>query len=204
MVQETATTGTQACTNCGFKNRHGVIFCERCGNPVGLNLGNMRTTLAIPDELKDRLQSLTDRITDESEHSTLHITKPTTDRQRGTSVFASGMLLRLDIGRVPEPVFQKIVEGETIILGRDAPDTDFLPTVNLMPFGGFKLGISRRHAALHLAGKCLTVTDQDSSNGTYLNGAKLSPYEPHQLRDGDRLQLANLVMRVYFQQESQD
>jgi pSer/pThr/pTyr-binding forkhead associated (FHA) protein len=61
------------------------------------------------------------------------------------------------------------------------------------------MGISRRHAALMLNGKRLTVMDLRSSNGTYINDALLDPMEAHQLRDGDMLRMGQLEMRVSFQ-----
>jgi two-component system, NtrC family, sensor kinase len=52
--------------------------------------------------------------------------------------------------------------------------------------------VSRRHVELHYDGTFCTVTDLGSSNGTYINGKRLT--EPCQLNTGDKLQVGGTVM----------
>jgi len=59
---------------------------------------------------------------------------------------------------------------------------------------GFYLSVS---AALGM--RRLSIIDLDSSNGTFLNEDTLEPHEPYQLRDGDDLQMGNLLMHITFQ-----
>jgi pSer/pThr/pTyr-binding forkhead associated (FHA) protein len=54
--------------------------------------------------------------------------------------------------------------------------------------------ISRRHAALRLEGETAVVTDLDSSNGTFVNGARID--DPTRLREGDSLQMGATVLEV--------
>ena len=42
------------------------------------------------------------------------------------------------------------------------------------------------------------ILDRGSANGTYLNGERLTPNEPHVLRDGDEIRLGKLVAHIYF------
>ena len=49
----------------------------------------------------------------------------------------------------------------------------------------------RRDGALH-------IVDNDSANGTYLNGQRLVARQPRILRDGDDIRLGHLVVRVTF------
>jgi len=53
--------------------------------------------------------------------------------------------------------------------------------------------VSRRHAQLRLTGDNYTVTDLKSSNGTFVNGKRLT--EPVVLTHNDMLQLGEAVLR---------
>ena len=56
-------------------------------------------------------------------------------------------------------------------------------------------GISRRHATIELSEGSYIVNDLQSTNGTIVNGRTVSS---HNLEDGDRLQLGDLVLRFSF------
>lgn len=51
--------------------------------------------------------------------------------------------------------------------------------------------ISRDHAVITYECGVYYIEDQGSTNGTFVNGSRLSPYEPIQIRDGDIVELAN-------------
>ena len=42
------------------------------------------------------------------------------------------------------------------------------------------------------------IMDRSSANGTYVNGERLIPNDPHVLRDGDEIRLGKLVAHIYF------
>lgn len=52
------------------------------------------------------------------------------------------------------------------------------------------LGVSRVHVCLDVVDGRVMVTDQNSANGTWINGARLNPGEQRPLEDGDTLCLA--------------
>lgn len=60
----------------------------------------------------------------------------------------------------------------------------------------FNRMISRIHCCVDREGDRFTVTDLGSTNGTFLNGDKLQPNHPKQLKDGDMLRLANSIFQV--------
>ena len=59
--------------------------------------------------------------------------------------------------------------------------------------------ISRFHAKLHVEGSTLTVTDMGSTNGTFVNGARLSKGEAQPLQSGDQIQFGNrkFVLKIF-------
>ncbi len=72
------------------------------------------------------------------------------------------------------------------------------PDVDLTPYGGREMGVSRRHASLRVDGKQLLLMDLHSANGTKLNGELVPPQEPVRLLDGDEIRLGKLAMHIYF------
>jgi hypothetical protein len=76
-----------------------------------------------------------------------------------------------------------ISEGETIV-GRDAG-------LGLSLTG--ESSISRKHASIVKTGENVMVTDLGSTNGTFVNGAKLSA--PTTLRSGDSVQFGAVIFQ---------
>jgi hypothetical protein len=83
-----------------------------------------------------------------------------------------------------------------IRLGRVDPKEGVYPEVDLTD--AKKDGVSREHACIFRRGHAVEVEDLGSTNGTLLNGSRLSPYQPASLNDGDQLQLGNLLVEVSF------
>jgi EAL domain-containing protein (putative c-di-GMP-specific phosphodiesterase class I) len=76
------------------------------------------------------------------------------------------------------------IEGEPFAIGR-------MESCNLRLNGG---GVSRRHAEIHRNGKGWCVTDCDSTNGTYLNGERITDCST--ISPGDILQFAMFQFTV--------
>ena len=86
-------------------------------------------------------------------------------------------------------------------LGRAEAGQTFKPDVDLGPFRGAELGVSRLHALLKVHGTTLTLTDLGSTNGTLVNGLRLKPDSPHPVRYGDEVRLGKLAMRIHIEPE---
>lgn len=56
--------------------------------------------------------------------------------------------------------------------------------------------VSALHASLEPSGAHYTITDEGSTNGVLVNGARISPHRPKSLRDGDRVELGGFTLRV--------
>jgi len=61
--------------------------------------------------------------------------------------------------------------------------------------------VSRKHAEISLENNTLTVKDLGSTNGTFVNGEKLEPHLPRQLRHGDKVEFGGVPLTVRFPEE---
>ncbi len=174
----------QQCSNCGHRNRAGIVFCENCGASL---IGKMPVDTKSLDNEEENQTELAEA-TRRSEG----------EKPQGASTFPAGSYLRLELEGSPEPVlFQP--KPETIF-GRRDPATGAMPDIDLTPFAGYRMGVSRRHAAIRFGDeRSLDLWDLGSSNGTFLNGQRLSAHRPYRLHDGDELRLGQMVIRLFFQ-----
>jgi ABC-2 type transport system ATP-binding protein len=76
--------------------------------------------------------------------------------------------------------------GSQVVVGRDAGAADVILDEDTQ--------VSRRHAAFSPAGAGLTAQDLGSTNGTFVNGARLTGVVA--LNNGDRIQLGETVIEV--------
>lgn len=91
----------------------------------------------------------------------------------------------------------KVVDDE-LIVGRADSVTDYMPDIDLTPYGAYRLGLSRQHAVIYEENKTLLVKDMNSRNGTFVNGAAVPAGGTLPLHDGDVLRFGNLSLRVNF------
>lgn len=61
-----------------------------------------------------------------------------------------------------------------------------------------RVGVSRRHANVHVSQDGVFVIDHDSTNGVYVNGKRIDANERMRLRDGDVIHIAReeLILRM--------
>ncbi len=71
--------------------------------------------------------------------------------------------------------------------------------IDLGEFNAHEMGISRNHFRIEPApnGKLLVI-DLKTVNGTSLNGERLAPLRPYELRHGDEIKAGRLHLKVYF------
>ncbi len=65
-----------------------------------------------------------------------------------------------------------------------------------------KRNVSKRHARLSLDAEKAVVVDLNSTNGTWVNGRKIS--SPHPLKSGDKIYIANFILTLETGQGDQD
>ncbi len=85
----------------------------------------------------------------------------------------------------------------TLMLGRDL-DPALEDALDLASLKAREHGVSRHHCLFQRSGIALTVIDLGSTNGTYLNGVRLTPHRLFTVSDGDHLVLGTLHLIVSF------
>lgn len=168
----------QKCPNCNSENRIGVVFCDNCGASL---IGDAPlSTKSFADQMPEILAGARIR------------------QGKGTELIGSGAVLRLEIEGAQEPIILR--PKQEIILGRRDPATGAMPDVDMTPFAGYRMGVSRKHAALRQnENNRLDLWDLGSGNGTYLNGVRLLAHRPNRVHDGDEIRLGQMIIRIYFQ-----
>lgn len=84
------------------------------------------------------------------------------------------------------------------VLGRADPMSAFRPDVDYAPYGAVRYGVSRRHALLRPHNGRLDIVDQNSTNGTWVNGQRLMPGQGYPLDNGDTIELGALRMTFHL------
>jgi len=87
---------------------------------------------------------------------------------------------------------------EKMIIGRGFSPVPGQAFLDLSPYDGESLGVSRYHAELRTINNTLVITDLDSDNGTFINEVRVYPYEIRVLHNNDELRVGKLVMRLNF------
>ncbi len=78
------------------------------------------------------------------------------------------------------------LQGENSEIGRDITSTVALPQ---------DTNVSRQHATLHIADSEYILTDEGSSNGTFVNGQRIPSNTPHPLQSGDEIEFGSSRFR---------
>jgi len=86
---------------------------------------------------------------------------------------------------------------ERTVLGRTA-NTELERCLDLTDYDASTLGVSRRHATISFTAEDCLLEDLGSTNGTWLNGNRLTAYKPHPVQNGDVVQLGQLYLLIYF------
>ena len=174
----------QQCPNCGQNNRPGIIFCEKCGTSL---IGNVPLSTKSLDASSDQEHVINGISVDEIKEGLA----------KNNTVFKKGTALRLEVAGSADPI--TLQPKADTLFGRRDPATGAMPDVDLTPFAGYRMGVSRRHAAIrHSTEETLELWDLGSSNGTFLNGQRLSAHRPYLLHDGDDIRLGQMTIKVYF------
>ncbi len=87
---------------------------------------------------------------------------------------------------VGEKISTELINAENFTIGRSQKDNFIID----------EGGVSRRHLLIKAEGNVIWLTDNGSSNGTFLNGKKLEAQKNYQYESGSIIRLANSQTRV--------
>jgi hypothetical protein len=166
------------CSACKTSNELDAIFCVHCGarldNPVNDSGHKTKTT---------DMQALTPEM----------IREWVLKNAKEAVVPDSGIAFYVDGHSMPAYIDS---EGEFVI-GRKVGTTSEL-LLDLAPFGGYSLGLSRRHVVIRRTPDGYAVLDLGSVNGTWLNEERLDPHQSYPLPSGSHLRLGRMRILVLY------
>ncbi len=162
------------CPSCGAENLPGTLFCIQCGTylPSG---GPLRTE-PLPEQEDGRSA------------------RPRQEGKEGEEAWALNIEVEvLNTGR-------KVLlsADREILVGRLDAAHGIFPELDMTTDGGLEQGISRRHARIYTREGTCFVEDLDSTNGTFLNEERITPYLPYAFRDGDLLMFGTMRLNVHI------
>jgi hypothetical protein len=97
-----------------------------------------------------------------------------------------------DVLRLSVPV------GKEVIVGRATPNSPMVPDIDLNPFRGAEMGVSRMHATLERRNNSLLLVDLGSRNFTFVNGEQMPPHDVRVLKSGDQIAFGRLLTQFNF------
>ena len=163
------------CPNCQHREMSGAIYCSKCGAQLveaAFITHKIHTAEASEQIINDLEKAETPRVSLQSRIS-LHLVE-------------NGQILPL-------------ADRTEFTLGRAAEGQPIVPDVDLSAFDAYANGVSRLHAAIKLVSNRVVIVDLGSSNGTYLNGKRLSPYIESPVTHGDLVHLGKLKIQVLIE-----
>ncbi len=170
--------GDKFCPVCKNKNASDAVICAFCGVPFDAPGQTPATTVPV-DGIQPELMV---RRSEYLQHLA--------EYPKDALVF---YIMDLD-----QPL---VVPGlRQVVLGRAISSPAMPELVDLSPYGAADLGVSRQHAQISFSG-VYTIADIGSTNGTWLNRARLLAHRPYPLHAGDEVRLGSLRLVVYFQLE---
>jgi hypothetical protein len=166
------------CPVCNTRNELEAILCVNCGATLYGPGSNSEHKTKTTD-----MQALTPEM----------IREWVLNNTREAVVPDSGIAFYVDGHSMPAYIDS---EGEFVI-GRKVGTTSE-DLLDLAPFGGYSLGLSRRHVSIRRKPDGYEVLDLGSVNGTWLNEERLAPHQSYPLPSGSQLRLGRMRILVLY------
>ena len=166
------------CPTCQHSEVEGALFCSECGAQL-ISMQNIATqNFQIEEEDHDLGNVKPVRETAYNETDTISL-----------QVLEGGQFLPLSNRK--EFTIGRVSEGQTV-----------MPDIDLTPYNAYENGVSRLHAVLKKEATEVTMMDLGSSNGTYLNGTRLTPERSYPLHHGNIIAFGKLKVQFRLQKKA--
>jgi hypothetical protein len=168
------------CPICKNKNELEAVTCAFCGAPLGAASQAPVTTVPILSVQPELILKRSERL-------------------QYLAEYPPDVLILF----VMEDDLPLVVPGlrPSTVLGRNITNTPS-EMVDFSNYGP-DLGVSRQHAQISFAGG-YAIEDLDSTNGTWLNQARLVPHRSYPLHSGDEIRLGSLRLNIYYHPSEAD
>lgn len=179
MMEETITGNSlqNKCPDCGSENAVGLLVCGTCG---AMLKGDQPETKKL-------------KVADVEE-----IVQHQVDGTPRKTMFPNDGVITLRIRERESVLRYDFVRKSKLVIGRRDKQHGNAPDIDFYDLAGYVLGVSRRHALLHLIENEIFVEDVGSSNGTSVDGERLAPYERKRLYSGAEVRMGQLRFTVHF------
>lgn len=166
-------TDSKVCTACGKSNAASATVCAYCNTPLMAILPS-KTTSHVPPP--NPISFIPEKV--------VQLTRLYSD------------IVVFQIASFEQPLLVKVSENK-VTIGRYSPG-EKPPTVDLTPFNGSLMGVSRQHAVISKDEDGYKLRDLSSTNGTWLNETRLNANQPYSLQSGDIVRFGQINTSVYF------
>jgi hypothetical protein len=184
--------GSTACPVCGATALPGEAFCDNCGAAL-----LTPTTYVAPGQVPST--PAPSQVGAPPQYSSApmgsgNVGSAGTGSSYGSYAPTRELSASFVITSPPPPATLQIPNRSELIVGRSDPQSNSYPDVDLGPYGGLDLGVSRRHFRLTRNGDNVYLEDLNAMNGSIVNGQRVPPYTPHALHSGDRIVLGKMEL----------
>ncbi len=162
------------CSNCRHPNMAGAMFCSECGAPL------------VPEDMQTTQNIKTGQVKEPFQKPPIPAAPAAVPQTRSWAT-----LHLLDTGQV-----LPLTERNEFTLGRITEGQPIMPDIDLAPYQAYASGVSRLHAVLKREGNHVFIMDLGSSNGTFVNGKRLTPNVDQAVANGDVIALGKLKIQV--------
>lgn len=163
------------CQTCQHPEVEGALFCSECGAQL-VSIQNLVTqTIQMNKNLPE-----------------YHDFETNNENRHQVSDAIS--LQVLDGGQ-----FLSLADRSEFTIGRVSDGQSVMPDIDLTPYSAYENGVSRLHAVLKKSSTQVNIMDLGSSNGTYLNGARLVPEREYTLQHGNIIAFGKLKLQFLVQ-----
>ena len=167
------------CPVCKFENEQNAVVCKHCGTSLSSSKHASQTPKD-PDVTVFSAEKIEE----------FHVEEPIIPGD-GIAIYYAG---------TNEPI--AIRTEDEFVIGRQMVKTSE-SMLDLSGFGGFDLGMSRRHARVRRTQTGYEIIDLSSTNGTWVDDKRLVPNRPCPLKSGSMLRLGRIRLLVFYLSASQ-